>query len=87
MHEEYAASYDDIKQELAEISRSSPSWMTFERGIEALSHSVVPIVNREGNGKKGLTIEDLLIKVSSPWVLNHGADICVSLFNAYANIR
>lgn len=39
--------------------------MTFEKGIEALSNSVVPIVNREVNGKKGLTIEDLLIKVSS----------------------
>lgn len=63
IYEEFAAKYDEVKRGLAEVSSCVPTWMTFEKGIEKLSNSVIPMINRETGGKKGLRIEDLVIKV------------------------
>ena len=49
-------------QLVASTSKAIPAWGAFERGIEALMHSL-PITQVEEGKKKGLTVEDSLIKV------------------------
>ena len=50
-------------QLVASTSRSIPNWWAFERGIEALMNSLLPKKAIDDGNKKGLTLEDLLIKV------------------------
>ena len=52
-------------QLVASTSKTIPSWAAFERGIEALMNSMLPKRQTEVGQKKGLTLEDLLIKVSN----------------------
>jgi len=40
-----------------------PTWSTYERGIESLVNSLLPQSGGTLGSKKGLTFEDLLIKV------------------------
>ena len=63
IYEEYGARYESILQLVAATSRSIPTWEAFERGIEALMNSLLPKKHPEEGKKKGLTLEDLLIKV------------------------
>ena len=44
-----------------------PSWSAYERGIEALVSSLVLQSSDADDNKKGLTLEDLLIKVRWPY--------------------
>ena len=62
-YEEYCAKYDIMIQTLSESNRTLPSWQYFESGIEALANSVIAIEDKPDEGKKGLTVGDLLIKV------------------------
>lgn len=55
-----------MAQDVALSHKYVPSWQAYETGIEALAKSLVPINSREGEGKKGLTVPDLLIKVRAP---------------------
>lgn len=45
------------------LSKIIPNWSTYERGIEGLVNSLFPQYGSLGGSKKGLTHEDLLIKV------------------------
>ena len=63
VYEEYGARYESTLQLVASTSKSIPNWWAFERGIEALMNSILPKNNKEEGSKKGLTLEDLLIKV------------------------
>lgn len=45
--------------------RKSVPLSAYEKGTEALAGSLLSIQSRESKGKKGLTYEDLLIKVTS----------------------
>ena len=44
--------------------KNMPDWHAYERGIEALANALTPLEDRDGINRKGLTFEDLLIKVS-----------------------
>ena len=48
---------------MASLSKTMPNWAAYERGIEALVNSLVPSNSCTDDNKKGLTLEDLLIKV------------------------
>lgn len=48
---------------MAMLSKIIPNWSTYERGIEALVNSFFPQNGVIEGSKKGLTHEDLLIKV------------------------
>lgn len=63
LYEEYGARYESILHLVASTSKAIPSWGAFERGIEALMNSLLPKKQTEEGKKKGLTLEDLLIKV------------------------
>ena len=63
VYEEYGAKYAEILQACASASRTIPDWEVFERGIEALVHLVLQQDQIFKGDKKGLTLEDLLIKV------------------------
>ena len=64
VYEEYGARYESMLQLVASTSKAIPSWWAYERGIEALVNSLLSKRLREEGNKKGLTLEDLLIKVS-----------------------
>ena len=64
VYEEYGARYESILQLVATTSKTIPTWGAFERGIEALMNSLLPKKQVEEGKKKGLTLEDLLIKVA-----------------------
>lgn len=50
---------------MASLSRTMPTWSAYERGIESLVNSLIPQNIGSLGSKKGLTLEDLLIKVLS----------------------
>lgn len=75
VYEEYGAKYESMLQNMAALARSMPKWSAYERGIEALVNSLVPQgIGAEGS-KKGLTYEDLLIKVLALYLLDWGLEL------------
>ena len=62
VYEEYCAKYDIMTRVFSETSRSI-NLQALEMGVEALANSVIAIDDRTSEGKKGLTVGDLLIKV------------------------
>lgn len=63
LYEEYGAKYESMLRNMAMLSKIIPNWSTYERGIEALVNSLFPRHGVLDRSKKGLTHEDLLIKV------------------------
>ena len=63
VYEEYGAKYESTLRDMASASKHIPNWHAYERGIEALAHSLFSVKGRDGRNRKGLTFEDLLIKV------------------------
>jgi len=63
IYEEYGAKYESMLRNMASLSKTMPNWSVYERGIEALMNSLIPQNNGAEGSKKGLTLEDLLIKV------------------------
>ena len=63
LYEEYGAKYESMLRNMAMLSKIIPNWSTYERGIEALVNSFFPQSGVLEGNKKGLTHEDLLIKV------------------------
>ena len=63
VYEEYSAKYESTMRDMAAASKQIPTWHAYERSIEALAHSLVPSLGHEVENRKGLTFEDLLIKV------------------------
>ena len=50
---------------MGSLSKTLPTWSAYERGIESLVNSLLPHGGGTLGSKKGLTFEDLLIKVRS----------------------
>ena len=65
VYEEYGAKYESMMGDMAATSKQIPTWQAYERSIELLAHSLVPSRGHELRNRKGLTFEDLLIKVRS----------------------
>lgn len=63
LYEEYGAKYESMLRNMAMLSKTMPNWSTYERGIESLINSLFPQDGLLEGSKKGLTHEDLLIKV------------------------
>jgi hypothetical protein len=63
IYEEYGAKYESMLHDMATTSKQIPNWHAYERGIEALAHSLISCNPYGGTNRKGLTFEDLLIKV------------------------
>lgn len=63
LYEEYGAKYESMLRNMAMLSRVIPKWSAYERGIEALVNSLFPRHGVLDKSRKGLTLEDLLIKV------------------------
>ncbi len=63
VYEEYGAKYELMLRDLTSTSRSIPNWHAYERGIEALANSLASSSTQGEICRKGLTFEDLLIKV------------------------
>lgn len=66
VYEEYGAKYESMLQIVASASKTIPNWYAYERGIEALVNSLLPLNATEERNRKCLTFEDLLIKVQRP---------------------
>lgn len=59
-YEEYCANFESIEFEL---QKQMPQlWPTFESGMESLARAVMALDHQSENGKRGLTVGDLLIK-------------------------
>ena len=65
LYEEYGAKYESMLQGMGSLSKTLPTWSAYERGIESLVNSLLPHGGGTLSSKKGLTFEDLLIKVCS----------------------
>ena len=63
VYEEYGAEYESMLRDMATTSKHIPNWHAYERGIEALAHSLTSNSSQGGTNRKGLTFADLLIKV------------------------
>ena len=63
VYEEYGAKYELMLRDLTSTSRTIPNWHAYERGIEALANSLASTSTTGEISRKGLTFEDLLIKV------------------------
>ena len=63
MYEEYGAKYESMLRKMTSSSRAMPNWSAYERGIEGLVNALLPQSNDADGSKKGITLEDLLIKV------------------------
>ena len=86
-YEEYCAKYDTMAQALSSPSRTIPSWKAFESGFEALSNSLIALDDKSCEGKKGLTVGDLLIKVSDRHERFADSLTLCSLSSVFANTR
>ena len=64
VYEEYGARYEMMLRNMAWTSKNMPDWHAYVRGMEALANALTPQKNPEDVSRKGLTFEDLLIKVS-----------------------
>lgn len=62
-YEEYGAKYETMVREVASTYKTIPTWHAYERGIEALANSLSHVNKDESPRRKGLTFEDLIIKV------------------------
>lgn len=73
IYEEYGAKYESMLLDMTSASKGIQNWHIYERGIEALAHSLASTSTRAYSSKKGLTFEDLLIKVysSSSYMLQY----------------
>lgn len=69
VYEEYGAKYESMLLEMTSTSKSIPNFQVYERGIEALAHSLASTSTRTSYSRKGMTFEDLLIKVCEERVL------------------
>ena len=89
VYEEYGAKYESMVREMAATSKHIPNWHAYERGIEALANSLISSSSHQGTNRKGLTFEDLLIKVCVR-MLDHQEDMIdqssVSPYNESASI-
>jgi hypothetical protein len=65
VYEAFVANNEIMRSDAALTLKAVSEWPSYERGIEALSKSISPMVNREADSRKGLTFNDLLIKVCS----------------------
>jgi hypothetical protein len=63
IYEEYGAKYESMLRNMSSSSKAMPNWSAYERGIEALVNSLIPQSHGVEGSKKGLTLEDLRIKV------------------------
>ena len=63
VYEEYGAKYESMLLEMTSTSKAIPNFQVYERGIEALAHSLASTSTRTSYSRKGMTFEDLLIKV------------------------
>ena len=63
VYEEYGAKYESMLLEMTSTSKTIPNFQIYERGIEALAHSLASTSTRTSYSRKGMTFEDLLIKV------------------------
>lgn len=61
VYEEYGAHYVSLMQFANAMSKTIPSWVAYERGIEILMGTLIVSPCKD---KKSLTLEDLLIKAS-----------------------
>lgn len=61
-YEEYSAQFESVSGELESSHRTISAWNDYERGIEALSTTLVSDNKKDSSGRKGLTLADLLIK-------------------------
>lgn len=66
-YEEYAGKYESMAQQLASTYREMSTKGLIERGIENLARTLQPSDGRADDVKKGLTFQDLLIKVCDFW--------------------
>ncbi|MCJ1469436.1 hypothetical protein MMC07_008069 [Pseudocyphellaria aurata] len=62
VYEEYGAKYESMLLEMTSTSKTIPNFQIYERGIEALAHSLASTSTRTSYSRKGMTFEDLLIK-------------------------
>jgi len=62
-YEEYAGKYESMAQQLASTYKELSTKEMTERGIENLARTMQPSGGRADDVKKGLTFQDLLIKV------------------------
>ena len=89
LYEEYGAKYESMLRNMAMLSKIIPNWSTYERGIEALVNSFFPQSGVLEGNKKGLTHEDLLIKVKETVSFQDSELIftIISLYKESANIH
>ncbi len=69
IYEEYGAQYESMLRDMTSTSKTIPNWHVYERGIEALANSWATTNSSSTYTKKGLTFEDLLIKVCGKLLL------------------
>jgi len=84
-YEEYAAKYENMAQHLASAYKDLASKEAVERGIEVLARTLSSTSSRAEHSRKGLTFQDLLIKVYTARMSRSISDILHSRSSVSAN--
>lgn len=67
LYQEYGAYYETMSQKLLAVSKSIPTWGAYERAMEAFTSSSTYQSTSHQGSKRGLALEDMLIKVCEPY--------------------
>jgi len=86
-YEEYAAKYENMAQHLASAYKDLASKEAVERGIEVLARTLSSTSSRAEHSRKGLTFQDLLIKVCNAQMSVLIPNTLHSRYNVSANIH
>ena len=88
IYEEYGATYETMLTDLSMAAKSIPNWDSYQRGFEILTNMVASGNQRALGNHKGLTVDDLLIKVmqTSHVSLQTPAKFTHSPYSEYVNI-
>ncbi|AEO70367.1 uncharacterized protein THITE_2121715 [Thermothielavioides terrestris NRRL 8126] len=62
IYEEYGAKYELMIKDVAAAHRMMPGWPSYQKGLEILASSLASADNSRDEGRKSLTIGDLLVK-------------------------
>lgn len=64
IYEEYGAKYELMIKDIAAAHRTLPQWNKYQKGLETLAASLGSANCHDDQGKKSLTVSDLMVKVS-----------------------
>lgn len=87
IYKEYGAKYELMIKDVTAAHCLMPSWDVHQKGLETLASTLEPYRSSQDEGKKALTVGDLLVKVRNSVFFDKQQADFNSPFNGSANTR